>query len=66
MVSGEWFLIFDVMKPIIESNLKEAREVLDDFLSKPENIEAIECAARILIETVQSGTNTSFLLLNQE
>ena len=43
------------MKDIIESNLKEAAGVLDEFLSQPENIEAIESAARLLIETVNSG-----------
>jgi D-sedoheptulose 7-phosphate isomerase len=43
------------MKDIIKANLNEAREVLDEFLSLPGNISAIEKAARLLIGTVQSG-----------
>jgi D-sedoheptulose 7-phosphate isomerase len=43
------------MKEIIKSNLLEAGEVLEEFLSQPGNIAAIEQAARLLIGTVRSG-----------
>lgn len=43
------------MKSLIESNLREARNVLDEFSRQPGNIEAIEAAAKVLIETVSSG-----------
>lgn len=43
------------MKSLIESNLREALEVLEEFSSHPENIEAIEAAATLLKETVNSG-----------
>ncbi len=49
------FFTFGGMKAIIEANLKEAREVLDEFLSLSGNIEAIEAAAQILIGTISSG-----------
>ena len=43
------------MKEIIEANLNEARKVLDEFLSQFGNIGAVEKAAGLLIETVNSG-----------
>ena len=43
------------MKTLIRENLNEAREVLDEFLASPENIEAIEKAALIMIESVRQG-----------
>ncbi len=43
------------MKTFIEENLIEARETLDQFISQPKNIVAIEAAAVILITTVKSG-----------
>lgn len=43
------------MKTVIESNLREAAEVLDEFISSPENVASIENAAQLLIETVNSG-----------
>jgi len=43
------------MKTIIKANLNEAIEVLDDFLSLPENITSIERSARILIESIAKG-----------
>lgn len=43
------------MKQIIEANLAEASEVLNDFMSAPENIAAIEAAAELMIEAVDSG-----------
>jgi len=49
------FFTFDAMKSIIEINLREAREVLDEFLSQPGNIRAVEKAAKLLIETIKSG-----------
>lgn len=43
------------MKALILDNLKEAREVLEEFLTAPENIEAVETAAALMIEAVQNG-----------
>jgi D-sedoheptulose 7-phosphate isomerase len=43
------------MKAIIEANLNEAKEVLNDFVSLPENITSIERSARILIESITKG-----------
>jgi len=43
------------MKTLIRENLNEAREVLDEFLAIPENIEAIEKAALLMIESVRRG-----------
>ena len=43
------------MKPIIEANLNEALEVLQEFISAPQNIEAIESAAAILINALKGG-----------
>lgn len=43
------------MKQIIDANLSEARDVLDEFAGDSKNIEAIEAAANILINTVKSG-----------
>lgn len=49
------FLNFGDMKQIIEANLVEASEVLNDFMSTPENIAAIESAAELLIGSLKSG-----------
>lgn len=43
------------MKTFIESNLQEAAEVLRDFIDQPDNISAIESAARILGEAIKGG-----------
>ena len=43
------------MKSIIDANLAEAREVLDEFMADPGNLEAIEDAAKILIDTLAYG-----------
>lgn len=43
------------MKTLILENLNEAQEVLEEFLTEPENIKAIEKAATIMIEAVQEG-----------
>ena len=43
------------MKTIIEANLIEAREVLNEFINQPDNIEAIELAAQILSEAIRKG-----------
>jgi len=43
------------MKALILENLNEAREVLEEFVSQPKNIEAIEKAAAIMVEAVQNG-----------
>jgi len=43
------------MKKMILENLNEAREVLEDFMNQPENINAIEKAAKIMAEAVQDG-----------
>jgi D-sedoheptulose 7-phosphate isomerase len=49
------FFTFGGMKTIIESNLNEAKEVLADFASQPENIASIERSARILLESIARG-----------
>ena len=49
------FFTFDLMKALILENLNEAREVLDEFISQSENIEAIEKAAAIMAEAIQDG-----------
>ena len=49
------FFTFGTMKAMILENLNEAREVLDEFISKSENIEAIEKAAAIMAEAIQDG-----------
>jgi D-sedoheptulose 7-phosphate isomerase len=43
------------MKKLILENLSEAQEVLEDFVNQPDNINAIENAAAIMIEAVQNG-----------
>jgi D-sedoheptulose 7-phosphate isomerase len=43
------------MKARILENLHEAQEVLEEFVNQPENIEAIEKAAAIMVEAVQKG-----------
>jgi D-sedoheptulose 7-phosphate isomerase len=43
------------MKAIIEANLTEAREVLSEFISTPENIEALVSGAQILTDTIHRG-----------
>jgi D-sedoheptulose 7-phosphate isomerase len=43
------------MKSLILENLNEARDVLDEFINRPENIAAIEKAASIMIEAIQNG-----------
>jgi D-sedoheptulose 7-phosphate isomerase len=49
------FFTFGTMKAMILENLNEAREVLDEFISKSENIEAIAKAAAIIAEAIQDG-----------
>lgn len=43
------------MRELIIENLNEAREVLAEFTSLPENFNSIEAAAVILIETIREG-----------
>ncbi len=43
------------MKTLIESNLQEAVEVLQEFMDRPENISAIESAAKILIDALKGN-----------
>jgi D-sedoheptulose 7-phosphate isomerase len=43
------------MRTLILDNLNEARQVLEDFISKPENIDAIEKAAALMVDTIQNG-----------
>jgi D-sedoheptulose 7-phosphate isomerase len=43
------------MKALIQENLNEAQEVLEDFVSQPKNIEAIEKAASLMVAAVQNG-----------
>lgn len=49
------FYTFEGMKTIIETNLNEAKEVLEEFISQPENTAAIEQAALILSEAITRG-----------
>jgi len=49
------FFTFEDMKTSIEANLKEAKEVLEEFINQAENIEAIEQSARILTEAIENG-----------
>ena len=43
------------MRTLILNNLNEAREVLEDFISQPENIDAIEKAAALMADAIQNG-----------
>ena len=43
------------MKALILENLNEAQEVLKEFINRPENIEAIEKAATLMVEAIQDG-----------
>lgn len=49
------FFTFDPMKARILENLNEAQQVLEEFVNRPENIESIEQAAYLMIETIQNG-----------
>lgn len=49
------FFTFGSMKALIQENLNEAREVLEEFISQSENIEAIEKTASIMVEAIQDG-----------
>ncbi len=49
------FFTFEHMKRIIEENLNEAKVVLEEFIRQPENIEAIEKSASILINALKGG-----------
>lgn len=40
---------------MILENLKEAQEVLEDFISQPANIDAIETAAALMADAIQNG-----------
>ncbi len=43
------------MKLIIENQLKEAQEVLEEFIANPENVDAISDAAVILVDSIMEG-----------
>ena len=43
------------MRTLILENLKEAQAVLEDFISQPENIDAIEKAAALMADAIQNG-----------
>ena len=43
------------MRTLILENLKEAQSVLEDFISQPENIDAIEKAAALMADAIQNG-----------
>jgi len=43
------------MRTLILDNLNEAREVLEDFINQPANIEAIERAAALMAAAIQNG-----------
>ncbi|MCE3277962.1 MAG: phosphoheptose isomerase [Bacteroidetes bacterium] len=43
------------MKNLIEQNLKEAHQVLSNFIADPSNIKAIESAATLMVNAVKNG-----------
>ena len=43
------------MRTLILENLKEAQEVLEDFMSQPAYIDAIEKAAALMADAIQNG-----------
>ncbi|NOR34450.1 MAG: D-sedoheptulose 7-phosphate isomerase [Bacteroidales bacterium] len=43
------------MRTLILENLKEAQAVLEDFISQPEYIDAIEKAAALMADAIQNG-----------
>jgi len=43
------------MRTLILENLNEAQVVLEDFISQPENIDAIEKAAALMADAIQNG-----------
>lgn len=43
------------MRTLILENLKEAQAVLEEFISRPEHIEAIEKAAALMADAIQNG-----------
>ncbi len=49
------FFTFGNMKALILENLNEAQDVLNEFVSQSENIEAIEKAAKLMVEAFQNG-----------
>lgn len=49
------FFTFGSMRTLILENLKEAQAVLEDFISQPDNIDAIEKAAALMAEAIQNG-----------
>ncbi|MCX6296244.1 MAG: D-sedoheptulose 7-phosphate isomerase [Bacteroidetes bacterium] len=42
-------------KSLIENNLNEAQRILQEFISEPTNIEAIEKAGKLLSESIKKG-----------
>ena len=42
-------------KSLIENNLNEAQKVLQQFISEPKNIDAIEKAGKLLSEAIKQG-----------
>ncbi len=52
---SDCFFIFEDMKTLILENLREAQEVLDEFVNQPEHITAIKEAADIMVEAVRNG-----------
>ena len=42
-------------RSLIENNLKEANQLLEQFIAAPKNIDAIESAANLLVETFRRG-----------
>jgi D-sedoheptulose 7-phosphate isomerase len=49
------FFTFGGMKALILENLNEAQQVLEEFVSQSENLEAIERTAGIMITAVRNG-----------
>lgn len=42
-------------RSLIENNLKEAHQLLEQFIAEPKNTDAIEKAGKLLVETFKSG-----------
>ena len=49
------FFTFEGMKALILENLHEAQEVLEEFVSQPENIASIEKTAVLMVDAVNNG-----------
>lgn len=44
-----------LMKHLIESNFKEAKDLLNEFIGNPKNVDAIEKAGQLMIDAIKNG-----------